>query len=301
MASEKAPRPFGSVAAKQVLREACSIVGASPADATLVRLGENAIFSVEHPSLVVRIARSKEHLEDAEKEVRVARWLERCNAPAVHLYPAEQPILIDDHPVTFWKKVPDSGEKASARALGAALRFVHGCEVDDSVALPALDPFGRVDARLGKAKDVPPEAIDYLRCRLSDLRTAYAELSFVSPFVALHGDAHVKNLICGPDGTTTLIDFEAFCLGPPEVDLAVTATEFEIGWHGPTEYEEFCEAYGADVREWHGFQVLRDINLFKMTTWLMQNVGESSLSAQEFERRLASLRGTAPLSGWQPF
>ncbi len=81
----------------------------------------------------------------------------------------------------------------------------------------------------------------------------------------------------------------------------MTATEYEIGWHSPTDYREFCEAYGADVRKWHGFQVLRDVNLFKMTTWLMQNVSESDLCAQEFERRLATLRGSATLSGWQPF
>ena len=148
---------------------------------------------------------------------------------------------------------------------------------------------------------MPPEAVDFLRSRFSDLRAAYAALTFPSRPVALHGDAHVKNIICTPDNEAILIDFEAFCFGPPEVDLAVTATEYEVGWHGPADYEAFCEAYGADVREWKGFQVLRDINLFKMTTWLMQNVGESNLHAEEFDRRLTSLRHSAITSEWQPF
>jgi aminoglycoside phosphotransferase (APT) family kinase protein len=301
LATKKESQPFSTTAATLVLKEACSVVDASPANVRLMRLGENAIFCVEHPSLVVRIARDKEHLKDAEKEVRVARWLERCDVPAVRLYPAEQPLLINDHPVTFWRKVADSGEKASTSDLGSALRAVHNCDIDDAVALPELDIFGRVGARLDKATDVLPEAVNFLRSRLNDLRTAYATLSFPSPSVALHGDAHVKNLICTPDKDAILIDFEAFCFGPPEVDLAVTATEHEVGWHSPADYEAFCEAYGADVREWSDFHVLRDINLFKMTTWLMQNVGESKLHAQEFDRRLTSLRQSTIESGWQPF
>lgn len=301
LAIEKASQPFGSTAATLVLEEACAAVGASSANATLMRLGENAIFSVKHPSLVIRIARSKEHLKDVEKEVRVARWLERCEVPAARLYPAEQPILISEHPVTFWQRVADSGEKASASALGTALRLIHDCGIDDTVELPRLDIFGRVSARLNKATNVPPESVDFLRSRFEDLRKAYAALSFPRSPVALHGDAHVKNIICTPDSKAILIDFEAFCFGPPEVDLAVTATEYEIGWHSLTDYQAFCEAYGADVREWHGFRVLRDINLFKMTTWLMQNVGESDLHAEEFERRLATLRRSAITSEWQPF
>ncbi|WP_228986425.1 MULTISPECIES: phosphotransferase family protein [unclassified Micromonospora] len=301
LTTREASQPFSSTAAALVLREACSVVGASSTNATLMRLGENAIFSVQHPSLVVRIARSRGHLRDAEKEVRVARWLERCEVPAARLYPVEQPILVGAHPVTFWRKVADTGDKASASALGAALRLVHDCGIDDAVGLPRLDIFGRVGDRLSKAANVSPEVLNFLHSRLGNLRTAYAALSFPSPPVALHGDAHVKNLICTPDNEAILIDFEAFCFGPPEVDLSVTATEYEIGWHSPEDYHAFCEAYGADVREWSGFQILRDINLFKMTTWLMQNVGESDLHAEEFDRRLATLRRPTARSQWQPF
>jgi aminoglycoside phosphotransferase (APT) family kinase protein len=32
-------------------------------------------------------------------------------------------------------------------------------------------------------------------------------------------DAHVGNLLCGPDGDVLLCDFDATCLGPRQVDL----------------------------------------------------------------------------------
>jgi thiamine kinase-like enzyme len=242
-----------------------------------------------------------EHMPDAAKEVRVARWLRRCDVPAARLYPVEQPITIRGHPVTFWETISDSGEKAPAEALGAVLRRVHGCEITESVKLPALDIFERVGGRLEKAATIPRGQIDFLRRRLAELRKAYATLSFPFSPVALHGDAHVKNLMCTLNGATVLIDFEGFCKGPREVDLAVTATEFEIGWHTAADYHAFCDAYGYDVREWSGFEVLRDINLLKMTTWLMQNVGESAQEAEEFQRRLATLRQPTSASRWQPF
>uniref|UniRef100_A8M6A7 Aminoglycoside phosphotransferase n=1 Tax=Salinispora arenicola (strain CNS-205) TaxID=391037 RepID=A8M6A7_SALAI len=302
MSTKGTSQTFDSLMAASILEEACSIIGVSPVNVKLMRLGENAIFSVENSSLVVRIARSNAYWKDSEKEVRVAQWLERCKVPAVRLYPVvEQPISVGGHPVTFWNRVADTGEKALASALGAVLRRVHDCKIDEYVRLPSLDIFGRISARLDNATSISTEVVDFFRFRLKDLQNAYAALSFPSLPVALHGDAHVKNLICTPNNEVILIDFEGFCIGPPEVDLARTATEYELGWHSSAEYHAFCEAYGADVRDWEGFEVLRDIDLFKMTTWLMQNVGESDRHAEEFERRLATLRCSEMALGWRPF
>ena len=38
-----------------------------------------------------------------------------------------------------------------------------------------------------------------------------------------------------------------------------------------------------------------------MTTWLMQNIGESDRIADEFRTRLASLRDDNAPRNWQPF
>jgi hypothetical protein len=70
-------------------------------------------------------------------------------------------------------------------------------------------------------------------------------------------------------------------------------------WH-LEEYAEFVGAYGRDLRDWHGFPTLRAIQEFKMTTWLMQNIGESEEIAAEYARRVASLRDDEAPRNWQP-
>lgn len=294
-------QPFTSSSAADVLEDACHQANLNPSGAQLMRLGENAIFALNHPSIVVRISRGIEVLEDARKEVRVAAWLEGCGIPAARLHHMDQPMIIREHPVTFWQRVPDSGNKASAGELGTVLRQLHDCTVPESLQLPTFEIFGRVDKRLNRAKEVPDADVDFLRERLADLRGAYASLALNSAQSAVHGDAHVKNLICTPRGERVLIDFEAFARGPREIDLAVTATEYEIGWHTSKEYKEFCAAYGVDVRDWNGFPVLRDINMLKMTTWLMQNIHEGPEVRAEFSRRLETLRDPAGATEWKPF
>jgi hypothetical protein len=74
-----------------------------------------------------------------------------------------------------------------------------------------------------------------------------------------------------------------------------------VGWHDDEEYAAFVDSYGFDVMTWEGFSVLRSINELKMTTWLMQNVGESDRIAREFENRLASLRDDDAPRPWHPF
>jgi aminoglycoside phosphotransferase (APT) family kinase protein len=292
---------FTSSSAADVLESVGRQVDLDTSGAQLMRLGENAIFALKHPSVVVRISRGMEVLNDARKEVRVAEWLESCGIPAARLHHIDQPMIVQEHPVTFWQRVPDSGRKASAGELGSVLRQLHGCTVPGSLQLPAFEIFGRVDKRLDRASEIPHADVEFLRERLVDLRCAYASLALNSAQSAVHGDAHVKNLICTPNGERVLIDFEAFARGPREIDLAVTATEYEIGWHTSEDYKDFCAAYGFDVRDWDGFSVLRDINMLKMTTWLMQNVQEGPDVRAEFARRLETLRDPSSATEWKPF
>lgn len=99
-----------------------------------------------------------------------------------------------------------------------------------------------------------------------------------------------------------LVDFDEFCHGPRECDLAVTATECTVfrSYHGDA-YPTFAEAYGFDVMAWEGFDVLRQINELKMTTWLMQNVEHDERVAAEFRRRLADLRDPSRPRDWGGF
>lgn len=268
------------------------------ADAELIRIGENAL--IRSLPYVVRIARAEDAYADACKEVAVSHWLNTSGLRASRTSEHEQPVTVEGHPVTVWRFLTSTGRKASAPELATLLSQLHRLPSDGRPEdLPEFDLFGRVDARLDHP-DAPADAVAYLRDELARLRADYAALEYPSQPTALHGDAHVQNVMITEHGCV-LIDFERFGIGHPEDDLAVTATEHSVGWHTDDDYRAFCRAYGTDVTEWEGFETLRRINLLKMTSWLMQNVHNSPDKREEFDTRLATLRdGTAPRP-WKPF
>lgn len=293
--------PFTAADASASLEEACCAVGLHSQGADLLRLGENAIFRLVEEPVVVRIGRGPAILADAAKEVAVASWLRDAGLPVTEPTSHEQPIMVRDRPVTFWKLIDDSGIKATVGDLARVLRELHHLPVPGNLPLPQLDIFGRVSARIEASADLGGKERKFLTERLGQLRQEYAGLTFALPPSAVHGDAHQSNLIQRPDGRVILIDLERFAYGPPESDLAVTATEHLVGWHTDAEYASFCDIYGFDVSQWAGFPVIRAINELKMTTWLMQNVRESERVADEFRTRLRSLHDSSAPREWQPF
>jgi Ser/Thr protein kinase RdoA (MazF antagonist) len=301
LAASHASTQFTIADAEATLDSACSYANLASAGAHLIRLGENALFRLADDLVVVRIARSAAVLRDAEKEVAVASWLRDSGLPVAEPLDLAQPILALGRPVTFWKLIDDSGAKATLADLAAILRSLHALPVPDSLHLPAFEIFDRVANRIARTDHLADQNRDFLATRLDHLREAYTDLDFALPAGAIHGDAHQANLIRKPDGTIILIDFERFAFGPPESDLAMTATEHLIGWHTDTDYRAFCDTYGFDVMQWSGFPVIRAINELKMTTWLMQNVGESDAIADEFRTRLASLHDDDAPRNWRPF
>lgn len=300
MTGASRPDAFTSAEALATLEEACRASGLRRDGADLMRLGENAIFRLAHDRIVVRIARNIDILQDAAKEVAVALWLRETGLPATEPAELPQPIIARDRPVTFWKLIDDSGAKATIADLGAILRRLHALPVPAELHLPEFHMFGRVAERIAAA-DLAEADRAFLADRLCSLRDQYQGLRFRLPPSAVHGDAHQSNLIKRPDGAVVLIDFERFAWGHPETDLSVTATEYLIGWHTDEQYADFVRAYGRDVRDWEGFPVIRAINELKMTTWLMQNIGESERIAEEFRTRLASLRDDSAPRHWNPF
>ncbi|MEU6057407.1 hypothetical protein [Streptomyces sp. NPDC047097] len=73
-----------------------------------------------------------------------------------------------------------------------------------------------------------------------------------------------------------------------------------LGRQSPEQYDDFVTTYGRDLGSWHGFTVLRGIQELRMTTWLMQNIGESQAAADEYAHRLATLRDDSAPRHWQP-
>lgn len=65
-----------------------------------------------------------------------------------------------------------------------------------------------------------------------------------------------------------LLDLERFSIGAREWDLVVAAVYRRVGWYTEAEYGEFIDAYGWDVRDWSGFEMLAAARELRMTAWL---------------------------------
>ncbi|WP_326651968.1 phosphotransferase enzyme family protein [Streptomyces anthocyanicus] len=293
---------FTSAMATRALVAACVAAGLNDRGAELIRLGENALFRLAEAPVIVRVARGREWLATAQKEVSVARWLAAEGVSAARIVEdLEQPLLIHDHPVTFWHRIVEGSRKPDYGELGAVLRDLHSLTVPVGLQLPRFDPFGKQELRIDRAQ-IPEDDRSFLRKRWRELQDRYAELRFDTPRGPAHGDAHVQNLMVDDRGQVVLIDFEAFCFDHPEWDLMVTAVEHHsLGWQSDEQYADFVSAYGRDLYDWPGYETLRGLQEFGMTTWLMQNIREDERTAAEYRRRIAALRDDAAPRDWRPW
>ncbi|MFE3523978.1 aminoglycoside phosphotransferase family protein [Streptomyces sp. NPDC059161] len=293
---------FTSVVATRAMIAACRAAGLDDRGAELIRLGENALFRLASAPVIVRVARGAEWLPKARTEVAVSRWLTDEGFSATRaVEDLEQPLMAEGHPVTFWHLIVEGDRKATYGELGAVLRDLHSLTVPPSLELPSYQPFDKADLRLQRAL-IPEDDKKFLWKRESELRDKFAELRFDSPKGPVHGDAHVQNLMVDDQGQVILIDFEFFCFDHPEWDLMVTAVEHHsLGWQTDEQYADFVGAYGRDLYDWEGYETLRGLQEFGMTTWLMQNVQESERVADEYRRRIAGLRNDDGPRDWRPW
>jgi Ser/Thr protein kinase RdoA (MazF antagonist) len=291
---------FSSSAILPTLQEACARAGLSSLAAQSLRFGENAIYQIAEVPVVVRIARSADRLRRVERELCFARWLAGEGVPAVRVWEgAEQPIVVDGHPVTFWQTVTGGGPRPGHADLARLLARVHslkGCPCE----LEGFEPLATSQGRLDSPAGVSPDDLDLLRERCARLTERFRLLDFALRPGPIHGDAHTGNLLTDR-GEVVLLDFEAVAVGPREWDLMPTAIAYERFGLGEERYREFADVYGFDVRTWAGYPVLRQIRELTMTTWLMQNIGEDPAIAAEFALRVDSIREGDTSRAWTPF
>jgi Ser/Thr protein kinase RdoA (MazF antagonist) len=291
---------FSSTAVLPTLEEACTQAGLSSDGAELLRLGENAIYQLAADPVVVRIARSADRLPRVRRELCVARWLAASDVPAVHVVDEiDQPILVHDRPVTFWRTVTGGDPVPDHIDLARLLAAFHMAP-DCPCELASFDPLGPSFSRLANADTVAPDDRDFLRARCDELNDELLHLEFALPRGPIHGDAHTRNLLTD-HGQVVLIDFESAAVGPREWDLLPMAIGVERYGRPERQYREFADAYGFDVRTWPGYPALREVRELTMTTWIMQNIGESPAVAAEFALRVGSLRERDFARAWHLF
>jgi aminoglycoside phosphotransferase len=277
------------------------MVGLGPADAKLVRLGENAVFLLGRRDVVARVGRRADRLKKATRTVAVSRWLAAEEIPAIHALDVDQPVVADGRVVTFWESVGDRPEYGSVVELAELLRRLHTLAAPTEIELPTVAPFEHTRQRIDAAPALEASDRGFLLERQAELSEAYDALSFVLPAGVVHGDASVGNVIRDREGRPLLADLDGVAIGPREWDLVLTALYYErFGWHMEQEYRAFAETYGYDVMAWSGYPVLRDVREFLMVVWLSQNSADPKVAA-ELARRISDLRIGASRKNWQPF
>lgn len=266
-------------------------------DATLLALGENAVFAAG--DLVVKVGRDAELLDRARRELDIAVWLADAGVPAVRAAETKA-LLVEGHPVTVWHRLPDPVRPAEPRDLAELLRVVHALP-SPSFPLPPRELLGGVERWLRLAGEaIDPADAAYLRARRDGFADAAAALTPHLPPGPIHGDALPRNVHVGPDGPV-LVDLETFSADLREHDLVVMALSRDR-YGLPTEaYDSFTEVYGWDVREWEGCSVLRGARETASCAWVAQHAPSNPKALAEFERRVASLRDGDESVRWYPF
>ena len=268
--------------------------------ATVVRLGENAIFRLS-AGVIVRIARPGQ-LAAARREVAVARWMEQADIPAVQVTePDAQPIDVDGRAVTFWQELPPH-EHGTPVQVARALRRLHVARPPADLDLGTIQPFVRLADRIDRATTLAETDRSWLRDHLVELQRRWTERPAGLPEGVVHGDAWVGNVVSTRAGEVVFLDLERTSIGPPEWDLVHTAIKHSsFGWIGDDDYRAFSEEYGHDVTQWAGFELFRDIREFRMTCMAVQVAAENPDADEQTARRVECLRGKhgpRPWLGW---
>ncbi|MGP3982135.1 phosphotransferase enzyme family protein [Streptomyces sp. KR80] len=287
--------PFDEERARAVLAHA----GFPERDATLLALGENAVFGLAGGGPVVRVGRSAELLDRMRRELRTAVWLAEQGVPTVR--PADpQARLTEGHPVTVWHRLPPAVRPAGAADLAALLRLVHRLPAPP-FPLPRRDLLDGVERWLRLAGEaVDPADAAFLRERRDRFAQAMTGLAPRLSPGPIHGDALPRNVHIGPDGPA-LVDLETFSHDLREHDLVVMALSLDRYGLPAEEYAAFSATYGWDVREWDGCSVLRRARETASCAWMAQHARGNPAALTEFRRRVASLRADDPTVRWRSF
>ncbi|MFI6227718.1 phosphotransferase [Micromonospora echinospora] len=293
---------FDAERAWLILREACSTNHVSISGGELIRLGENAVFWLSSRTVVARVGRGDARAAEAEREIKVARWLAGASVPTVRPLEIAQPLRVGDHFVTLWESVGDEISYGTPAELASLLRQLHALEPPADVTLPRADPFRRARCCLANATALADEDKLFIGVLLDRLANRYTRLTFALRPGVVHGDANVCNVFRDRRGRPVLGDLDTVAVGPRELDLVPAALYYDrLGWHSVSEYREFVDSYGFDVLDWPGYDLLADALEAEMVTWLAQNAGQDERAGQELANRVRTLRTDSSRALWVPF
>jgi hypothetical protein len=290
---------FAEEAMTRSMHDVADLLCVDSADASLLRLTNNAVFALPSAGIVIRITRSYGLHDRVHKVVRLARWFEEVNAPTIRLAPSiDQPVRVGDVLATVWRLVASTPSAPSVADLGVALRAFHRLAVPP-FPLPSWDPVGDAHRRIGDAEALTDADRAFLLDWCQRLEPRVGALNDRAGQM-VHGDAHVGNLLREPTGDVVLCDFDPTCVGPRQVDLAAVAVgDARFGRVG--NHSALVAAYGYDVTADPDWQTLREARELKMVVAAVPLLASGSGIAEEFGVRIRSIMDGNETARWTPF
>ncbi|MFC4530539.1 phosphotransferase enzyme family protein [Sphaerisporangium dianthi] len=278
----------------------CAETGLDPTGAELIKFTNNAVFRLRTAPVVVRIAGSTAARDRASLVVRVARWLQGHDFPAVRLLPGfEQPFLLHGQMITLWKEVPCTGRRPDGADLAVLLRRLHRLPGAPD-ELPPWRPMREVRQRLDEPEELGAADHAFLLRECDEVEERLAGLRFALPPGVIHGDAFLGNVIAGPRGPV-LCDFDGTGVGPREWDLAPVAVGRLRLDYATDDHAMLAEHYGVDVTEWEGFPVLRRLRELKLVTSVLPILRSNPSIRAQWEHRMRTFRARDLTTRWQPY
>lgn len=176
------------------------------------------------------------------RENAIAQHLTEHGAPVIPLHP-ELPPGPHEHlgyPMNFWEFVTRIDADPEPREIGRTLRQCHEIMSRFAEPLPHLAIITESLEILRDRQLFPQDVQQMLRERLTDSMEVLSR----HPLQALHGDAHMGNLMNTTRGLLWT-DWEDTFAGPVEWDVASVIWNAQILEEDPDTVREICDAYCA--------------------------------------------------------
>lgn len=274
-------------------RRACAQARIPAEEVEPIRVRDNAVLRVVGASVVVRV-HEPGAWGTATRELRVADWM-RSHRVAAPEPLVPDPVPVGDRPVTFWEDL-GAGGAAGAAATGRMLRTLHGLRVPSHLGLPRFE-LPNFAARVRQAL-TDDDSKAWLNRYADEVTRRWHAIEWPTEWRVIHGDPSPANTMQTPRGDH-VVDLESCCVGPAEWDQATIALQTDTMVDPPSRWETFRQAYGADVTEWPGYQVIRDARRLQLCLFALRHADLSDHARKQANYRLECLRGVRGSHHWR--
>ncbi|HEX5542708.1 MAG TPA: aminoglycoside phosphotransferase family protein [Micromonospora sp.] len=280
---------FVEARTRPILAKVCQHLGLPADRATLIRHHTNAVYAVG--DAVIKIAPPDIAADDVRPSIALVRWLTSQGFPTAPLYDIDQPLEIDGHTITVWRRLnPAIENPVTAGELGHLLRLLHALPTPP-IALKPLEPISRIRRSIKTSAILTDDDRDFLHTRLDQLAKIWADMPFTLSPGLIHADPQTHNALCASEGCAVLTDWDTAAIGPREWDVATIAVHCRrFTPTDPDAFVSFITAYGWDPAAWHHFENLCRLRELKMIVTNARKSRPGSSAANEVHRRLAALR-----------